>query len=110
MKVPKMQSERETPQTPQAILMPDQGTTPINRRTDRRTQGEDLVEAWSSFGSDESPPSAFLVISRARGNMEERKGAKGVHSSVAHAEPIVVSTVSKMVAKAGEKRAPASTF
>jgi hypothetical protein len=38
MKVPNMQSLRDTPQTPHAILMPDHGTTPMRRRTERRTQ------------------------------------------------------------------------
>jgi hypothetical protein len=44
MKVPSIESERETPQTPQAILIPDQGTTPIKRKMERRTQGDDLGE------------------------------------------------------------------
>ena len=111
MKVPNMQSVKETPQTPQAILMPDQGTTPINRNMESLTQGADLVlESSSLVGSEESPASAFRVISSARGNMYDKKGARGAARRVAHSEPMVVRAVSMMVANAGEKRAPASTF
>lgn len=39
-----------------------------------------------------------------------KKGARGVERSVAHAEPIVVSAVRIIVAKAGENRAPPRTF
>ncbi len=53
---------------------------------------------------------AVRVISRARGKRYVRNGARGVARRVAHAEPIVVSTVRKSVARAGENKAPASTF
>lgn len=42
MKVPNIQSLRGTRQTPEAMLMPDQGTTPTSRKTERRTHADDL--------------------------------------------------------------------
>lgn len=66
MNVPRKQSGRETAQTPHAMLRPDQGTIPIKRRTESRTQAGVLfceVELES-----ESPCKAFLVTVRARGN------------------------------------------
>jgi hypothetical protein len=42
IKAPRMTSESLTPQTPQAMFIPDQGTTPIRRRTLRRTQAEEV--------------------------------------------------------------------
>lgn len=94
--------------------MPDQGTTPISRNTERRTQAGDLfldVSAESeSRSNSESPLRAARVISRARGKRYVRNGARGVARRVAHAEPVVVRTVRKSVARAGENKAPASTF
>ena len=79
MKEPKTQSRRATPHTPHAMLMPDQGTMPIRRRMERRTQAEeceDDEEEGESFSGDdedgdeeagEDPSMALRVISRARG-------------------------------------------
>jgi hypothetical protein len=108
-----MQSIIDTPHTPQAMLMPDQGTTPMRRRTERRTQGDDLgfkrVPAASGSAS-ESPPRALRVISKVRGNNFSRKGPRGVERRVAHAEPRVVRVIRKRVAYIGENRAPPRTF
>ena len=63
---PRKQSAIETPQTPHAMLRPDQGTTPIKRRIDSRTQTGVLfceVEVESK-----SPCRAVFVTARARGN------------------------------------------
>jgi len=79
---------------------------------ERRTQGEDLefCDGESVLVGWVSLPSAFRVSSRALGNMYVRNGARGVERRVAHIEPMVVSAVSMIVAKAGENRAPARTF
>lgn len=110
MKAPNMQSDKETPQTPQAMLIPDHGTTPIRRRTDRRTQAEDLGLAELLRSRSESPSRALRVMSRARGKKWVRNGARGVDSKVAQAEPTIVRAVRRRVAYAGEKRAPERTF
>ena len=57
-----------------------------------------------------SPSRALRVNSSARGKKCVRKGARGVAKSVANVDPKVVSVVSRRVASAGEKRAPANTF
>jgi hypothetical protein len=90
MKVPNIQSLSDTPHTPQAMLMPDHGTTPIRRITERRTHGEDL--------GSEPPARALRVISNARGNKMARNGASGVERRVAHREPNVVKVVRRIVA------------
>lgn len=110
-----MQSQIDTPQTPQAMLMPDQGTTPIRRSTERRTQAEDRGLSFSSApegtgDASESPSSAWRVSSRAFGKKRVMRGPRGIARSVAHAEPTVVSAANKMVASPGENRAPPSTF
>ena len=110
---PSMQSVIDTPQTPHAMLIPDQGTTPMRRSTDRRTHAEDRGFAdlpdVSRSGS-ESPSRALRVMSKARGKKCVKKGERGVASNVAHAEPIMVRVVRRTVAYAGEKSAPAKTF
>lgn len=96
-----MQSVIATPHTPHAMLMPDHGTTPIKRSTDSRTQAGDLFFDWSpdaSISASEAPSRADRVMSSARGKKCVRKGARGVERSVAHAEPMVVSAVRRMVA------------
>jgi len=113
MNVPSMQSRMDTPQTPQAMFMPDQGTTPMRRRTERRTQGDDLgfkKVPGASGSASESPPRALRVISNARGNNFARKGPRGVERRVAQAEPTVVRVIRRMVAYIGENRAPPRTF
>ena len=103
-----MQSLKATPQTPLAMLIPDHGTTPISRSTERRTQADDLLLVCVFELA--SPSRALRVKSRARGKKCVRKGARGVARSVANVEPTVVSAVSRRVASAGENRAPAKTF
>jgi hypothetical protein len=107
MKVPRKQSRRETPRTPQATLIPDQGTIPTNRKTVNRTQvGDgDLVVL---------PPESASKMLRAKANGRGRKcvkkGDSGAERSVARIDPTVVSTARSSVAKRGENRAPARTF
>jgi hypothetical protein len=114
MKAPKTQSPSETPQTPLAILMPDHGTTPTSRKTDKRTHADDLFlcvsVVESSCGLSDSPCNAVRVMSSARGKRYVKNGARGVARRVAHREPMVVSMVRKRVATTGENNAPASTF
>jgi hypothetical protein len=113
MNDPSMQSVMATPHTPQAMLIPDHGTTPIRRNTERRTQADDFGFDLASKESGldcKSPSMALRVISRARGKKCVRNGASGVDNRVAHAEPIVVSAERSIVANTGEKRAPARTF
>lgn len=114
MKAPMTQSPSETPHTPHAILMPDHGTTPTNRKTDNRTHADDLLLCTSvvesSCGLSDSPWSAVRVMSRARGKRYVRNGARGVARRVAQMDPIVVSVVRKRVAMIGENSAPANTF
>lgn len=113
MKAPNIQSVMATPQTPHAILIPDHGTTPIRRRTERRTHAEDRgFDEFpnSSRSESESPSRALRVMSNARGKKWVKNGANGVDSIVAHAEPTIVSVVSRIVAYAGENSAPAKTF
>jgi hypothetical protein len=113
MNAPRIQSLIATPQTPQAMLIPDQGTTPMRRNTESRTHADDLgfeLEVDGAKSDFESPSRAFLVRSRARGKKWVRNGASGVASIVAHTEPRVVRVVRRMVAYAGENNAPAKTF
>lgn len=110
MKAPSMQSGRDTPQTPQAMLIPDHGTTPMRRRTESRTQAEDRGLAELSRSRSESPSRALRVISNARGKKWVKKGARGVANKVAQVEPTIVRAVRRIVAYAGEKRAPETTF
>ena len=111
MKVPSEQSTRDTPQTPHAMLMPDQGTTPMSRNTESLTQAGDFGRPpeFAESASD-SPPRALRVMSSAFGNILARKGPRGAERSEAHIEPTVVSVVSRMVAYSGENSAPPRTF
>lgn len=109
MNAPSMQSVKDTPHTPHAILIPDHGTTPINRNTDNRTHADERPWFDSSSVSD-APSNAFRVMSSARGKKCVRNGASGVANSVAQAEPSIVSVVSNIVAYAGENKAPPKTF
>ncbi len=63
MKEPRRQSSKATPVTPHAMLMPDQGTTPIRRRMERRIHGD----VWEACCSDFVPSRADRVRSRALG-------------------------------------------
>lgn len=110
MKAPSKQSVIETPQTPQAMFIPDQGTTPMRRKIERRTQVDEVDLMTLSVFEFGSPSNAERVIARARGKNWVRKGARGFESMVAQAEPIVVRVVRSMVARTGGKRTPARTF
>jgi hypothetical protein len=109
MKEPRKQSLEATPHTPQAILIPDQGTTPINLRMDKRTHGAVLLCAVE-FDMESAPCRALRVAARALGNQADSNGAIGLESNEDMTEPMVVSNVSKTVAQAGWNRAPAKTF
>ena len=106
MKVPRKQSRKETPRTPQATLIPDQGTIPTNRKTVSRTQVGD--------GALVLPPESASKTLRAKANGRGRKcvinGDRGAERSVARIDPTVVRTARSSVAKRGENRAPARTF
>lgn len=108
MNEPSAQSLIATPQTPLAMLMPDQGTTPTRRSTDRRTHADDLDFVRVSRCA--SPSRALRVMSSARGKKREMNGARGMARRVARTEPMVVSAVRRMVAIAGDNSAPATTF
>ena len=105
IKEPKKQSFIATPHTPHATLMPDHGTIPIRRSIDNRTQAADF-----GFSSLVAPSIALRVMSRARGNILTKNGAKGADNKLALIEPTVVSSVSNRVASHGENSAPARTF
>lgn len=106
MKVPRKQSHKPTPRTPQATLIPDQGTTPISRKTARRTHAGDVALVLAP----ESASKALRAKASGRGKKRVRKGERGAERRVASMDPMVVSTARSRVAKTGEKRAPASTF
>ena len=106
MKVPRKQSRRETPRTPQATLIPDQGTIPTNRKTDNRTQ----VGDGALLLPRESASKILRANANGRGRNRVRKGDRGAERSVARIDPTVVSTARSNVAKRGENRAPARTF
>lgn len=93
---PSMESDSGTSHTPQAMLIPDHGTTPMRRRTERRTQAGD-VDLPEISGSAE-PDKALRVISSARGKRLVKKGPSGFESKEAHADPSMVRVVSRMVA------------
>jgi hypothetical protein len=89
------------------MLIPDHGTTPMRRRTERRTHVEFSLPSESE---SISPPRAERVMSKARGKKYVKNGARGFDKRVAQTEPIVVKAVKRTVARAGEKRTPARTF
>lgn len=90
--------------------MPDQGTTPISRRMDKRIQGDVGLASESVSAFDAPPSSAERVRSKAFGKKWVRKGASGLERSVAQVDPMVVRRVRRRVAYAGENKAPARTF
>ena len=99
MNAPKKQSVRGTPQTPHAMLIPDQGTTPMRRSIDKRTQAGDL--GADPAAKSVSPSKAFRVISSARGKNLLRTGARGALRAVAITDPTVVKKVNSKVANRG---------
>lgn len=99
MNAPKKQSVNGTPQTPHAMLIPDQGTTPMRRSTDKRTQAGDL--GADPAAKSVSPSKAFRVISSARGKSRLRVGARGALRAVAITDPMVVKKVNSKVANRG---------
>lgn len=104
MKEPRKHSISGTPQTPHAMLIPDQGTTPMRRRIESRVHGDDFVL------SVEAPSMAFRVRSSALGKYFTTYGASGAARRLANIDPIVVRSVRRMVARTGENKAPANTF
>jgi hypothetical protein len=100
IKEPRKQSRIATPQTPQAMLIPDHGTTPMRRRMLSLTQAgdDDFTDAVAVGSDDEVPSNACLVMSSARGIAYVRNGASGAARSVAQMEPRAVSTVMSSVA------------
>ena len=66
MKVPRKQSLKPTPRTPQATLIPDHGTIPISRNTVKRTQTGDEALVLALV-----PESASKAL-RAKANGRER--------------------------------------
>lgn len=108
MKDPNIQSTNETPHTPHAMLIPDQGTTPTRRRIESRTQAGDFeLVLISDSGSDSN---ALRARASGRGKKRVRIGARGVARRDANIEPMVVTSVRRSVAHNGERRAPARTF
>lgn len=108
MNAPKRQSNKDTPVTPQAMLMPDHGTTPMSLNTDNRTQPGDL-----SLGDvvNASPPSSALRVSAsAFGTTCDIIGAKGVANNDDSTDPNAVRKVINNVAHTGGIRTPDSTF
>lgn len=99
MNAPKKQSVSGTPQTPHAMLIPDQGTTPMRRNIDKRTQADDL--GADPTDKSVSPSRAFRVISSARGKSRLRTGARGALRAVAITDPTVVNKVNNKVANRG---------
>lgn len=116
MNEPNMQSHVGTPQTPQAILIPDHGTTPTSLSTESLTQAPEVLDNESTSASVDDggllawPSNAERVISRTRGRKRMTSGASGAASDDAQSEPIVVRNVNRIVANTGENSAPASTF
>src|SRR6266851_1201986 len=106
MRVPREQSHKATPRTPQAMLIPDQGTIPTSRKTVKRTQVGDVA----LVPGPESASNMLRANANGRGKKWVRKGERGAARSVARRDPIVVSTASNSVAKTGENKAPARTF
>lgn len=104
IKAPRKQSHTATPHTPQAMLIPDHGTTPMRRRIDSRTHAEEL----SAFES--SPSSTDRVMANGLGMRRVRNGPRGAASALADSDPNVVSNVRRITASAGGNKAPASTF
>ena len=108
MNAPNKQSNKETPVTPQAILMPDHGTIPISLSTDRRTQPGDLSRDEAIIVS--LPSSAFRVSAKAFGKNWEMIGAKGVANNDDSTDPTAVREVMSNVADTGDIRTPDNTF
>jgi len=55
MNAPSAQCRNATPQTPQATLIPDQGTIPISLRTANLVQGDELLFKVDGGGGLETP-------------------------------------------------------
>lgn len=106
IKAPTAQCHRLTPQTPQAILMPDHGTTPISRSTLSRAQGEDEDEVEVEAG----PSSAERVREIAEGKKRVKRGVRGVARMVESTDPSVVSNVWRRVAGSGGRSVPVKMF
>ncbi|CAG8540551.1 11835_t:CDS:2 [Acaulospora colombiana] len=108
-----------TEHTPEAILMPDQGTIPMRRRTERRAHGLEEVEDGDLAVDDrreavvlvdEVPWRALRVRAMAEGKKRVMMGVSGVAKMVERTEPIVVNVVCKRVAQKGESNVPVNIF
>jgi hypothetical protein len=105
---PRTTSGMGTPHTPQATLIPLQGTTPMSLRTLRRTHAVE-VDVELLVESDD-PLIAARVRSRARGKSWDRMGESGAARRAAQREPRAVRVVRRRVAREEGRRAPARTF
>ena len=112
MNAPTAQSQTRTPVTPQAILMPDHGTTPTRRIIERRTQMGviDLETPLISGMEGEGPWRADFVRVRALGKKRTTRGPTGVARREERREPPVVMVAWRMVAGMGGSRIPVRMF
>lgn len=109
MNAPTAHSHSRTPTTPQAMLIPLQGTMPTRRMITRRTH-VGVVGFRLSEELGESPLRACRVKVRARGKKTERMEERGVARRVARRDPIVVRRVCRSVAWMGDIIVPTNTF
>lgn len=117
-KAPRKQSHRGIEQTPDAMLMPDHGTTPMRRRIDKRIHAGDwLFVGWvdTRLSSEVEMTSALpcraaLVSASAFGNRWEMSGARGLARRVDKTDPSDVKRVIQMVARIGLSKTPARMF
>jgi hypothetical protein len=96
--------------------MPDQGTIPMRRSTDRRAQGledvegEVLADLRESELAGEVPWRALRVRAMAEGKKRVMMGVRGAARMVERTDPIVVRLVCKRVAQKGARRVPVNIF
>ncbi len=106
MSAPTKQSRSGTRTMPDAMLRPDQGTTPIRRRIERRAHGARACSgSSSSFESN-----AVRVTSTARGRTPSIQGLRGREMSVEKRLPVAVRNVIIMVPFQPPQMPPAITL
>ena len=114
MNPPIAQSRSGTSHIPHAKLRADQGTTPTNRNTVKRTHIGVFLTSSVSFSSTGDvagvPSNADRVRERARGKRWDITGARGLERRVLHREPMVVKVVWRSVAEMGSMTVPARMF
>jgi len=112
MNAPTAQSQTRTPVTPQAILMPDHGTMPTRRMTERRAQTGVLgLEVPLISGVEDGLPwRADFVRVMALGKKRMTRGPMGVARSEERREPPVVMVAWRMVAGMGGSKIPVRMF